>query len=117
MRLSEVKAMMKQEGKLDARELLCYSTLTGTVQGQDFQNLVAAVFTETDLNLYQANIDGSVGEILVAIPYDAIRDFQLKHRFWYSFTEFTSPAGNFRFYNYDKKVFMQGFRDGGLLEG
>lgn len=117
MRLFEVKAMMKQEGKLDARELFCYSTLTGTVQGQDFQNLVTAVFSEKDLDLYRANIDGSVGEILVSVPYTTIQNFQLKHRFWYSFTEFTSPAGNFRFYNYDKNVFTQGFRDGGLLEG
>lgn len=117
MRLSEVKEMMKQDGKLDARGLLCYSTLTGTIQEQNFQNLVAVVFSETDLNLYRANMDGSVGEILVSIPYTAIQAFQLKHRFWYSFTEFTAPAGNFRFYNYDRKVFIQGFRDAGLLEG
>lgn len=117
MRLSEVKESMKKQGRLDDRGLMCYATLTGTVNGQSFQNLVAAVFSLEQLMLYHANMDGSVGEALVSIPYGAMTDFRLRHRFWYSYTEFKAPSGNYRFYNYDKKVFLQGFREAGLMEG
>ena len=117
MRLSEVKQMMREQGKLDDRELLCYAKLAGTIQGASFQNLVAVIFSKDTLDLYHANIDGSVGESLISVPYASIKDFQLKHRFWYSYTSFSAPSGSYRFYNYDKHVFIKGFRDATLLEG
>ena len=117
MRLSEVKEIMRGAGKLDERGLLCYATLTGNINGESFQNLVAAVFSARSLDLYHANIDGSVGELFISVPYDAMEDFQLKHRFWYSYTSFTAPSGSYRFYSYDKKIFLRGFREAGILEG
>lgn len=116
MRLSEVKETLKQEGKLDQRGLISYATLTGTVLGESFQNLVAAIFETDTLSLYRAEIDGSVGALLVSVPYCQMTKFQLRHRFLYSFTEFSAESGNFRFYSYDKNVFVRGFRDAGLLE-
>ena len=115
MRISEVKRLLKNEGKLDNRQLFSYATLTGTVRGESFQNLVAVVFGRDQLDLYRAQTDGSVVEILVSVPYSDMKEFQLRHRFLYSFTSFSSPAGSFRFYSYDKKVFLQGFRDTDML--
>lgn len=117
MRLSEVKEIMIKEGKLDQRKLISYATLTGTVLGESFQNLVAAVFDETSLSLYRAEIDGKIGPLLVTVPYAQMTKFRLKHRFLYSFTEFSADSGDFRFYSYDKQVFLRGFRDAGLVEG
>lgn len=116
MRLSEVKSKMQQEGKLDSRGLLSYATLTGTIHGQSFQNLVAVVFGNKTLDLYHASTNGTVGELYISVPYDTMKDFTLKHRFWYSNTSFTAPVGNFCFYNYDKKVFLRGFQETGILE-
>lgn len=114
MRMSEVKKNMKESGRLDDRALLSYATLTGKVLDSDFQNLVAAVFSKDTLDLYRANMGGSVEDLLVSVAYKDMENLQIRHRFLYSFTAFTSPQGNFRFYNYDKKVFLQGFRDAGI---
>ncbi len=116
MRLSEVKKLLKDQGKLDQRELISYATLAGTVHGESFQNIVGAVFEEKCLSLYRADIHGGLGDVLATIPYDLMEQFQLKHRFLYSFTEFSAPCGQFRFYSYDKAVFLRGFRDAGLVE-
>lgn len=114
MRLSEVKEQLKKQGALDSRELVSYATLSGTALGSPFQNLVAAVFGETALTLYHANIDGSIGAILVQIPYGTISRFTQKHRFLYSYTAFTADSGDYRFLSYDKKVFLTGFTHAGL---
>lgn len=115
VRISDVKKLLKSQGKLDNRELFSYATLTGIVHGESFQNLVAAVFESDILSLYRAQTDGSVGDLLVSVPYSEMKDFQLKNRFLYSYTSLSSPAGSFRFYSYDKKIFQQGFRDAGMI--
>lgn len=68
MRISEVKKLLTSQGKLDERQLFSYATLTGTVRGENFQNLVAVVFGREQLDLYRAQTDGSVGENLVSVP-------------------------------------------------
>lgn len=115
MQLSKLKRQMQRDGNLDDRGLLCYAMLTGTVSGNSYQNLVGAAFLPDVLQLYRANIDGSLSDPLIRIPYTEIQNFVLKHRLLYSFTEFDLIGDHLRFYNYDKKVFLRGFRDAGTL--
>lgn len=117
MRLSDVKNQLLNQGKLDTRQLLSYATLSAKIEGENFQNLVAVAFEQEKLSLYRANIDGSLGTLLVDICYKDMENFSLKHRLLYSTTRFTCHKGSFQFFSYDKKVFLQGFRDAGLVEG
>ena len=116
MNIKDVKADLLQSGKLDARQLLSYATLTATIQGKAFQNIVAVCFQEDGLSLYRANLDNTLGELLSRCSYDALTDFDMHNRFLYSFTCFRYGDDQFRFYSYDKKVFLQGFRDAGLIK-
>lgn len=109
MRLYDIKKQLQQEGKLEQDALFSYATLSATIHGNSFQNLVAVAFQKNQLQLYHANIDGSVGSCLCSIPYAHIEHFVQKHRFLYSYTEFSAENDHFRFYSYDKKVFSRGF--------
>lgn len=115
MNIKDVKAELLQSGKLDSRQLLSYATLTATIQGQAFQNIVAVCFQQDRLSLYRANLDNTLGALLVRCNYETLTDFDLHSRFLYSYTSFRCGDDQFRFYSYDKKVFCQGFRDAGLI--
>ena len=116
MKISEVKKELTEKGLLDQRQLFCYSTLTGVINGQSFQNLVGIVFGESQMTLYGGNMDGSLKEALVTISYDSIQRFDFHQRFLYAYVSFSAGTDTFRFYNYDKKVMKQGFKDAGLLQ-
>lgn len=115
MRISDVKKKLTAEGILDDRQLFCYSTLAGVVNGSSFQNLVGIVFSEDKMLLYGANMDGSLKELVTSVPYSVIKNFDFTQRFLYSNVSFSAGIDTFRFYNYDKKVMKQGFLDAGLL--
>ena len=115
MRLSQVKQQLRDAGILDARELFCYATVAGTLEGKTFQTLVGCVFREDALSLYKAELDGSTGALLTRYPYGEIKGFVLKNRFWYSCCSFTFGIDNVKFYNYDKKIFLQGFTAAGMM--
>ena len=112
MRLSQVIEQLAEY--LDDRRLFSYATAVGTLSGSSFQNLMGIAFGPSSLTLFTAKTDGSVGEILLELPYDRIQFFRQKHRFLYSYTEFSAEDTRLRFYNYNKKVFRQGFADAGL---
>ena len=112
MRLSQVVAQLAEY--LDDRRLFSYATAVGTLSGSSFQNLMGIAFGPSRLTLFSAKTDGSVGEILLELPYDRIQFFRQKHRFLYSYTELSAGDTQLRFYNYNKKVFRQGFTDAGL---
>ncbi len=114
MRLSEVTCQLHTQGYLDDRMLFSYATAVGTLSGESFQNLMGIAFQTSYLTLFSAKTDGSVGDVLLELPYDRIQLFRQKHRFLYSYTEFTVNDTQLRFYNYHKKVFRQGFADAGL---
>ena len=116
MRLSQVKQQLRDAGILDERELFCYATVAGTLEGKTFQTLVRCVFCRDALCLLKAELDGSTGEQLIRYPYKEITGFVLKNRFWYSCCSFTYGVDNVKFYNYDKKVFLQGFANAGMME-
>ena len=109
MRLSEVKKQLHAAGLLDDRQLFTYATGAGTLLGKNYQNLVGAAFRGNTLTLLQAKTDGSVGDILLSVQLGDLERFTQKHRFLYSYTEFSWGNTALRFYNYDKKVFLQGF--------
>lgn len=115
MKISDVKKKLTADGLLDERQLFCYSTLTGVVNGSSFQNLVGILFGKNEMILLGSNMDGSLKEEICRIPYSYIRNFQFIQRFLYSNISFSAGIDSFRFYNYDKKVMKQGFSDGGLL--
>ena len=112
MRLSQVVAQLAEY--LDDRRLFSYATAVGTLSGSSFQNLMGIAFGPSRLTLFSAKTDGSVGEILLELPYDRIQFFRQKHRFLYSYTELSAGDTQLRFYNYNKKVFRQGFADAAL---
>lgn len=114
MRLSQVTDKLLSQGYLDSRKLFSYATAVGSLSGRDFQNLMGIAFQATALTLFSAKTDGSVGDVLLEVPYDRIQSFQQKHRFLYSYTEFTVDDTHLRFYNYNKKLLRQGFADAGL---
>ena len=114
MRLSQVTDKLLSEGYLDSRELFSYATAVGSLSDKDFQNLMGIAFQAAGLTLFSAKTDGSVGDVLLEVPYDRMQSFRQKHRFLYSYTEFTVDDTHLRFYNYNKKVFHQGFADAGL---
>ena len=112
MRLSQVIEQLTES--LDSRKLFSYATAVGILSGTSFQNLMGIAFGPSKLTLFSAKTDGSVGKILLELPYDRIQTFRRKHRFLYSYTEFSTGDTRLRFYNYNKKVFRQGFTDAGL---
>ena len=114
MRLSHVTDKLLSQGYLDSRKLFSYATAVGSLSGKDFQNLMGIAFQAAGLTLFSAKTDGSVGDVLLEVPYDRMQSFRQKHRFLYSYTEFTVDDTHLRFYNYNKKVFRQGFADAGL---
>ena len=114
MRLSQVTDKLLSQGYLDSRKLFSYATAVGSLSGRDFQNLMGIAFQATALTLFSAKTDGSVGDVLLEVPYDRIQSFRQKHRFLYSYTEFTVDDTHLRFYNYNKKLLRQGFADAGL---
>ena len=114
MRLSQVTDKPLSQGYLDSRKLFSYATAVGSLSGRDFQNLMGIAFQATALTLFSAKTDGSVGDVLLEVPYDRIQSFRQKHRFLYSYTEFTVDDTHLRFYNYNKKLLRQGFADAGL---
>ena len=114
MRLSQVTDKLLSQGYLDSRRLFSYATAVGSLSGRDFQNLVGIAFQATALTLFSAKTDGSVGDVLLEVPYDRIQSFWQKHRFLYSYTEFAVDDTRLRFYNYNKKILRQGFADAGL---
>ena len=114
MRLSQVTDKLLSQGYLDSRKLFSYATAVGSLSGRDFQNLMGIAFQATALTLFSAKTDGSVGDVLLEVPYDRIQSFRQKHRFLYSYTEFTVDDTHLRFYNYNKKLLRQGFTDAGL---
>ena len=116
MRLSQVKQQLRDAGILDDRELFCYATVAGTLDGKTFQTLVGCVFRDDALSLYKAELDGSTGAMLIRYPYEEIKNLVLKNRFWYSCCSFGFGIDNVKFYNYDKKVFLLGFTDAGMME-
>lgn len=116
MKLSSVKSDLLQKGVLDSRQLLSYATMSGTLQGSYFQNIVAVCFQQDRLVLYRANLDNTLGDLLLSCPYNEITGYQAKNRILYGYTEFTFAGDALRFYNYDKKVFRQGFGEGGVAE-
>ena len=115
MKISEVKKNLTEDKILDDRQLFCYSTLAGTVNGSSFQNLVGVVFATEELILYGANMDGSLNEELTRVSFSAMRNFNFTQRFLYSNISFSAGIDTFRFYNYDKKVMKQGFSDANLI--
>lgn len=115
MKISQVKTNLTGEGILDERQLFCYSTLAGVIGGSSFQNLVGIVFAETELQLYGANMDGSLKELILRVPFSAIKNFNFAEKFLYSNVSFSAGIDTFRFYNYDKKIMKQGFKDAGLI--
>ena len=114
MRLSQVTDKLRSQGYLDSRKLFSYATAVGSLSGRDFQNLMGIAFQATALTLFSAKTDGSVGDVLLEVPYDRIQSFRQKHRFLYSYTSFTCGSTSLRFYNYDKKVFLRGFSEAGI---
>ena len=62
MRLSQVKQQLRDAGILDERELFCYATVAGTLEGKTFQTLVGCVFCRDALCRIKAELDGSTGE-------------------------------------------------------
>ena len=114
MRLSQVTDKLLSQGYLDSRKLFSYATAVGSLSGRDFQNLMGIAFQATALTLFSAKTDGSVGDVLLEVPYDRIQSFRQKHRFLYSYTEFTVDDTHLRFYNYNKKLLLQGFADAGV---
>lgn len=112
MRLSQVLEELNEY--LDSRKLFSYATAVGTLSGNSFQNLMGIAFGLSRLTLFSAKTDGSIGEILLELSYDRIQRFRQKHRFLYSYTEFSAGDTRLRFYNYNRKVFRQGFADAGL---
>lgn len=114
MRLSQVTDKLLSEGYLGSRKLFSYATAVGSLSGKSFQNLIGLAFQDSALTLFSAKTDGSVGDVLLAVPYDRIQLFRQTHRFLYSYTEFAVDNTHLRFYNYNKKVFRQGFANAGL---
>lgn len=114
MRLTEVKAKLREAGILDGRELFCYATAAGTLEGKTFQTLVGCAFTEDALLLLKAELDGTTGQVHARYPYGEIKNFVLKNRFWYSCCSFGFGIDHMKFYNYDKKIFLQGFTEAGI---
>ncbi len=114
MHLSQVVAQLTAQGYLDGRSLFSYATAVGTLSGRSFQNLIGIAFGTVRLTLFSAKTDGSVDKILLELSYDRIQFFRQKHRFLYSYTEFSAGDTALRFYNYNKKVFRQGIADAGL---
>ena len=112
MRLSQVLEELNEY--LDSRKLFSYATAVGTLSGNSFQNLMGIAFGPSRLTLFSAKTDGSIGEILLELSYDRIQTFRQKQRFLYSYTEFSAGDARLRFYNYNRKVFRQGFADAGL---
>ena len=112
MRLSQVMEQLTEY--LDNRRLFSYATAVGKLSGTSFQNLMGVAFGASELALFSAKTDGSVGELLLKIPYAQIQAFRQKTRFLYSYTEFSFETTTLRFYNYNKKVFRRGFSDAGL---
>ena len=117
MTLNQAKKSLIDQGKLDERQLFSYATLSGNIYGNTFQNLVAVVFDKEFLSLYHAKTDGSVGDLYVQAAYNDMENLVIKHRFLYSFTQFTAEGNQFRFYSYNKSVFIKGFSDAGLITG
>lgn len=115
MKISDIKKELSAAGILDDRQLFCYSTLTGVINGVAFQNLVGIVFRKDEICLYGANMDGSLKDILLKVPFSKIQNFEFTQRFLYSNVSFSAGIDTFRFYNYDKKVMKQGFTEAGLL--
>lgn len=116
MNINTVKEQLLDRGVLDQRRLLTYATMTATLQGKCFQNIVAVCFQQAQLVLCRANLDNSLGDTLAALPFSELTEFELRHRLLYSYTFFRHGEDCFRFYSYDRKVFLQGFRDAGLLK-
>lgn len=114
MKLSAIKEALESQGILDHRQLMTYATLSGTIRGAAFQNVVAICFQPEQLQLYRANLDNTLGELLLSCPYREISGYDPHNRFLYSYTAFSWGTDRFRFFNYDKKVFAQGFRDAGI---
>ena len=115
MKISDVKKKLTADGILDDRQLFCYSTLTGVLGGISFQNLVGIVFSQDELILYGANMDGSLKDVILCIPYTTVKNFEFTQRFLYSNVSFSAGIDTLRFYNYDKKIMKQGFEDAGLI--
>lgn len=115
MKISQVKKQLTEEGVLDQRQLFCYSTLTGVIGGNSFQNLVGIVFSKDHMTLYGANMDGSLKDVLIQISYHSFQNFNYSQRFLYSNISFSAGINTFKFYNYDKAVMKQGFSEAGLL--
>ena len=116
MNINSVKDQLLDAGILDQRRLLTYATLTATLHGESFQNIVAVCFQPEQLLLCRANLDNSLGDTLAVCPYTELTEFELRHRLLYSYTAFRHGEDRFRFYSYDKKVFLQGFQDAGLIK-
>ena len=115
MNIQAVKKELLETGLLDQRKLLSYATLTATLQGETFQNIVAVCFRREDLYICRANLDNTLGAPLKICPYRELKDFEMRHRLLYSYTAFRHEDDRFRFYSYDKKVFLQGFREAGFI--
>lgn len=114
MKLSAVKDQLEAQGILDSRRLMTYATLSGTVGGGEFQNIVAVCFQRDRLRLYRCKLDNTVGELLTVCPYSEITDYVSRNRFLYSYTEFSCGQDRFRLFDYDKKALAQGFSDAGI---
>lgn len=115
MTIKKVREMLVEKGLLDHRQLMCYATVAGTIQGCSFQNLTAVVFAAESMTLYTAKTDGSIGDPLIVIPYSGITGFTLKNRILYPYASLSYARDQMRFYNYDKRVFSTGFHDAGLI--
>ncbi len=114
MHLSQVTAQLHEQGYLDDRSLFSYATAVGILSGRSYQNLMGVAFGPDSLFLFSAKTDGSIGALLLSVPYRSLRDFRQKHRFLYSYTEFASGDTQLRFYNYNKNLFHRGCTDAGL---
>ena len=84
MHLSHVTDKLLSEGYLDSRKLFSYATAVGSLSGKDFQNLMGIAFQNAGLTLFSAKTDGSVGDVLLTVPYDRIQLCRQKHRLLYS---------------------------------
>lgn len=117
MKITALKADLLRKGILDERQLLTYATLSGTIQNSYFQNIVALCFQKEQVQIYRANLDNTLGNLLLECPYEKIINYVPHNRILYSYTEMTYEHNQLKFFNYNKKVFAQGFRDGGLEIG
>lgn len=77
MRLAAVKSDLIARGILDERALMSYATLTGSVAGKTFQNIVAVCFQADHLLIFRANLDNSLGELLLRCRYQDLTEFIL----------------------------------------